>query len=180
MSRLGLGGGPAGVVIGAGDRVDREPGAAGGRVTGLHRFSLGARSDSRARKFNTGGSAARQPGHPSRLVRRTALFMLRYRRILRFADFRRIWLGATVSSIGDGMTFVALSWLVLSGPAPTFRLPCSPSLHRTGRRRRARRRAGPPPLRQARRPDRRLRLPRAVMAASRHRRAACVAGFCRS
>jgi MFS family permease len=49
--------------------------------------------------------------------------MLRYRRILAIADFRRFWLGATVSSIGDGMTFVALSWLVLSGPDPAFRLP---------------------------------------------------------
>lgn len=48
--------------------------------------------------------------------------MLRYRRILAVADFRRFWLGATVSSVGDGMTFVALSWLVLSGPDPAFRL----------------------------------------------------------
>ena len=38
------------------------------------------------------------------------------------ADFRRLWLGATTSAIGDGMTFVALSWLVLSGPGGTTRL----------------------------------------------------------
>lgn len=48
--------------------------------------------------------------------------MRRYRSLLAIADFRRLWLGATVSSIGDGMTFVALSWLVLSGPDPSFRL----------------------------------------------------------
>ena len=48
--------------------------------------------------------------------------MHRYRRVLRAADFRRIWLGSTVSTIGDGMTFVALSWLVLAGPGGALRL----------------------------------------------------------
>ncbi|WP_152363231.1 MFS transporter [Microlunatus speluncae] len=48
--------------------------------------------------------------------------MRRYRRILTIADFRWFWFGATVSSIGDGMTFVALTWLVLSGPDPAFGL----------------------------------------------------------
>ncbi len=48
--------------------------------------------------------------------------MLRFRRVLAIADFRRFWLGATISSIGDAMTFVALSWLVLSGPDPASRL----------------------------------------------------------
>jgi MFS family permease len=40
--------------------------------------------------------------------------MRQYRSVLRAGDFRRLWLGATVSLIGDGMTFVALSWLVLA------------------------------------------------------------------
>jgi MFS family permease len=48
--------------------------------------------------------------------------MLGYRRVLRAADFRRIWLGSTISTIGDGMTFVALSWLVLTGPGAAWRL----------------------------------------------------------
>lgn len=37
-------------------------------------------------------------------------------------DFRRLWLGASVSLIGDGMTFVALSWLVLARPNGTVQL----------------------------------------------------------
>ncbi|MCG5217827.1 MFS transporter [Streptosporangium sp. KLBMP 9127] len=37
-------------------------------------------------------------------------------------DFRRLWLGASVSLIGDGMTFVALSWLVLARPGGTVQL----------------------------------------------------------
>ena len=45
-----------------------------------------------------------------------------YRRVLRAADFRRLWLGATISTLGDGMTFVALSWLVLNGPGGATRL----------------------------------------------------------
>ncbi len=40
--------------------------------------------------------------------------MRQYRSVLRAGDFRRLWLGSTVSLIGDGMTFVALSWLVLA------------------------------------------------------------------
>lgn len=39
--------------------------------------------------------------------------MRHYVSTLRAGDFRRLWLGSTVSLIGDGMTFVALSWLVL-------------------------------------------------------------------
>jgi MFS family permease len=35
-----------------------------------------------------------------------------YVRLLRQDDFRRLWLGATVSSLGDGATWIALSWLV--------------------------------------------------------------------
>jgi MFS family permease len=31
-------------------------------------------------------------------------------------DFRRLWIGSSISLIGDGMTLVALSWLVLNGP----------------------------------------------------------------
>lgn len=48
--------------------------------------------------------------------------MQTYRRVLRATDFRRVWLGATISTIGDGMTFVALSWLVLNGPGGAGRL----------------------------------------------------------
>lgn len=48
--------------------------------------------------------------------------MLRYRRVLRAADFRRMWLGSTISTIGDGMTFVALSWLVLASAGGALRL----------------------------------------------------------
>src|SRR6266568_9639322 len=48
--------------------------------------------------------------------------LFRYRQVLRAADFRRIWLGSTISTIGDGMTFVALSWLVLASPGGAFRL----------------------------------------------------------
>jgi MFS family permease len=49
--------------------------------------------------------------------------MLRpYLHILGKADFRRLWTGATVSTLGDGMTFVALSWLVLARPGGTAQL----------------------------------------------------------
>jgi MFS family permease len=33
-----------------------------------------------------------------------------------------LWTGATISTLGDGMTFVALAWLVLSGPGGTTQL----------------------------------------------------------
>ncbi|GGX87910.1 MFS transporter [Streptomyces hiroshimensis] len=36
-----------------------------------------------------------------------------YWRVLRSGDFGRLWLGASVSLLGDGMTFLALAWLVL-------------------------------------------------------------------
>ncbi|MGW1992995.1 MFS transporter [Embleya sp. NPDC001921] len=36
--------------------------------------------------------------------------------VLARPDFRRLWLGASVSLMGDGMTVVALSWLVLNQP----------------------------------------------------------------
>jgi MFS family permease len=48
--------------------------------------------------------------------------MRSYLAVLRHAGFRRLWLGATVSAVGDGMTFVALSWLVLAQPDGTSRL----------------------------------------------------------
>jgi MFS family permease len=48
--------------------------------------------------------------------------MRRYVSVLRGGDFRRLWLGSTVSLIGDGMTFVALSWLVLAEPDGVTRL----------------------------------------------------------
>ncbi|WP_344476201.1 MFS transporter [Nonomuraea monospora] len=41
-------------------------------------------------------------------------------RVLRTsADFRLLWLGSSLSLIGDGMTFVALTWLVLDQPGGT-------------------------------------------------------------
>lgn len=48
--------------------------------------------------------------------------MRRYLAVLHTGDFRRLWLGATVSTMGDGMTFVALSWLVLAQPDGAARL----------------------------------------------------------
>ena len=36
-----------------------------------------------------------------------------YAAVLAGRDFRRLWLGASLSTVGDGMTLVALSWLVL-------------------------------------------------------------------
>jgi MFS family permease len=37
----------------------------------------------------------------------------RYRRLLRQRDFALLWGGATISALGDGMSFVALVWLAL-------------------------------------------------------------------
>jgi len=48
--------------------------------------------------------------------------MRSYLHVLSMSDFRRLWTGATVSTLGDGMTFVALSWLVLAEPGGTARL----------------------------------------------------------
>lgn len=45
-----------------------------------------------------------------------------YVNVLRHKGFRRLWLGAAVSATGDGMTFVALSWLVLAQPGGAGRL----------------------------------------------------------
>ncbi|WP_157252660.1 MFS transporter [Nonomuraea typhae] len=45
-----------------------------------------------------------------------------YRRALAGRDFRVLWLGSTLSLAGDGMTFVALTWLVLSRPGGTQQL----------------------------------------------------------
>ena len=39
--------------------------------------------------------------------------MDRYRRLLARRDYRLLWTGATVSALGDGMSFLALVWLVL-------------------------------------------------------------------
>jgi len=39
--------------------------------------------------------------------------MDRYRRRLRRRDYALLWTGATISAIGDGMSFMALVWLVL-------------------------------------------------------------------
>ncbi|TDC26496.1 MFS transporter [Streptomyces sp. 8K308] len=36
-----------------------------------------------------------------------------YARVLRSGGFGRLWLGTSVSTLGDGMTFLALSWLVI-------------------------------------------------------------------
>jgi transmembrane secretion effector len=48
--------------------------------------------------------------------------MRRYLLALGNRDFRLLWTGATLSTVGDGMTFVALSWLVVSAPGGTARL----------------------------------------------------------
>ncbi|MBF8190273.1 MFS transporter [Nonomuraea sp. K274] len=45
-----------------------------------------------------------------------------YRRTLSGRDFRLLWLGSSLSLVGDGMTFVALTWIVLSQPGGTQRL----------------------------------------------------------
>ncbi|MEV0384695.1 MFS transporter [Nonomuraea sp. NPDC050643] len=45
-----------------------------------------------------------------------------YRRVLSRRDFRLLWLGSSVSLVGDGMTFVALTWLVLAQPGGVERL----------------------------------------------------------
>jgi MFS family permease len=39
--------------------------------------------------------------------------MTRYLALLRRREFRLLWTGATVSALGDGMSFVALVWLVI-------------------------------------------------------------------
>ena len=39
--------------------------------------------------------------------------MSRYLRLLRQRDFALLWSGATISSLGDGMSFVALLWLLI-------------------------------------------------------------------
>lgn len=39
--------------------------------------------------------------------------MRRYRELLRRRDFRLLWVGATLSALGDGMSFVALVWLTI-------------------------------------------------------------------
>jgi MFS family permease len=38
--------------------------------------------------------------------------MSRYRDLLAEPDFRRLWIGSTASALGDGATWIALSWLV--------------------------------------------------------------------
>jgi MFS family permease len=46
--------------------------------------------------------------------------MNRYRELLRRRDFALLWGGATVSALGDGMSFVALVWLLIErGGTPT-------------------------------------------------------------
>lgn len=39
--------------------------------------------------------------------------MRRYRRVLRHRDFALLWLGAAVSALGDGMSLIALIWLLI-------------------------------------------------------------------
>jgi predicted MFS family arabinose efflux permease len=60
---------------------------------------------------------ARMPDHDLRSGR-----LGPYRSTLAVRDFRLLWLGSSLSLAGDGMTFVALSWLVLSQPGGTQRL----------------------------------------------------------
>ena len=45
--------------------------------------------------------------------------MRRYRELLRKREFALLWTGATISALGDGMSFVALVWLLIErGGAP--------------------------------------------------------------
>ena len=39
--------------------------------------------------------------------------MQRYLELLRQRDFALLWGGATISALGDGMSFVALLWLLI-------------------------------------------------------------------
>lgn len=48
--------------------------------------------------------------------------MRRYLTALAERDFRRLFVGASVSSLGDGMSFVALAWLVVNRPQGTTQL----------------------------------------------------------
>ncbi|HKV29621.1 MAG TPA: MFS transporter [Candidatus Dormibacteraeota bacterium] len=48
--------------------------------------------------------------------------MRRYLTTLAEPDFRKLFLGATASTLGDGMSFVALTWLVVSRPGGTLQL----------------------------------------------------------
>src|SRR5260370_42671865 len=43
-------------------------------------------------------------------------------RALSELDFRRLYIGATASSVGDGMSFVALIWLAVNRPHGTAEL----------------------------------------------------------
>ncbi|WP_181448768.1 MFS transporter [Nonomuraea aridisoli] len=45
-----------------------------------------------------------------------------YRRTLAGRDFRLLWIGSSLSLVGDGMTFVALTWIMLSQPGGTRQL----------------------------------------------------------
>src|SRR5580765_2766097 len=46
--------------------------------------------------------------------------MRRYVQLLRQRDFALLWVGATISAVGDGMSFVALLWLLIErGGTPT-------------------------------------------------------------
>jgi hypothetical protein len=38
--------------------------------------------------------------------------MNRYRELLAIPEFRRLWIGSTGSALGDGATWIVLSWLV--------------------------------------------------------------------
>ena len=48
--------------------------------------------------------------------------MRSYLAALRERDFRRLFVGASVSSLGDGMSFVALAWVVVNRPQGTAQL----------------------------------------------------------
>ena len=48
--------------------------------------------------------------------------MRHYLRVLRRPGFRRLWAGSAVAAADDGMTFVALAWLVLARPGGTGQL----------------------------------------------------------
>src|SRR5262245_58845252 len=61
-----------------------------------------------------------KPDGPCRIPPTTMAAMRHYLSLLRQRDFALLWGGATISSLGDGMSFVALLWLLIErGGTPT-------------------------------------------------------------
>ena len=88
-----------------------------------------------------------------------------YRDVFALKDFRRFWIGASLSMFGDSMTRMAFVWFVYqqtnSAAALGILMICYTGPVIGGR---ARRRLGPRPLRPAHRHDRRLHAARCAIA----------------